>query len=151
MSDGFLTNDIDQEGSNLKKKLILNFFLVIQTLMNPLDLTIYYNRPDLIDETAKQIIKDFNIVGIKISFSGNPTDAYYELFSQILPHISKLLHDKKLNVLLYRIDINESQLFKLMQDNANNLPEAITGLIIKRELQKVVIRNYYKKSIYDKN
>lgn len=109
-----------------------------------MDLTPYYNRPELISETAQQIIKDFNMVGIVISFSGDPSNAYQELFDQIFPHISSLMEHQKLNTLLYRIDISETQIMELIQNNKEDLPQAISHLIIKRELQKVVIRNYYK-------
>ena len=113
--------------------------------MNFMDLTQYYNQLDLITETSLQIIKDFQLAGIKISFSKDTTNPYQELFDSIIPHITTLLERKELNKLLYRIDISERQIFKLIQNDKNNIPEAITHLIIRRELQKVVIRNYHKK------
>lgn len=111
----------------------------------PKDLTPYFHRKDLINETAQQIIKDFELVGIKFIFKYNTQPPFEELVQQMLPHISRLLENKKLNRLLYRVDVSEGQLLRLMENNKTNLTEAITLLIIKRELQKVVIRNYYKK------
>jgi hypothetical protein len=48
--------------------------------------------------------------------------------------------------LLYRIDISEGQLKKYLNENQNeNHLITIADLIIKRVLQKVVIKQYYKR------
>lgn len=102
---------------------------------------------DLLTQTAEQIIKDFGMFGLEVRFSGSRSNAYDELFGQIHPHIEKLMsgnYEKFMNV-LYRIDLNESLLKKKLSENTSeSTGEVITELIIKRELQKVVIRNYYK-------
>jgi len=114
--------------------------------LNISDLSPYINRLDIIRQTAEQIIKDFNIVGIEITFSGDPYSAYSELYCQIEPEIDKLLKFNKLNSLLYRIDISEAQINKTIKNNpVHQLSRVITDLIIKRELQKVVIRSHYSK------
>ncbi|MCX6294580.1 MAG: hypothetical protein NTX97_00710 [Bacteroidetes bacterium] len=59
--------------------------------MNLTDLSQYINRLDLIKDTADQIIKDFDMFGMEIKFSGNAFNAYEELFDQIEPHIKKLI------------------------------------------------------------
>ena len=53
----------------------------------------YYKRLDILDETAKQIIRDFEILGLEVTFSGDQNSAYSELFDQILPHIEKDLEN----------------------------------------------------------
>ena len=107
----------------------------------------YFNRLDLIKDTANQIIKDFDMFGMDIKFSGNAYNAYEELFDQIEPQINKLIsnnHSKFLGI-IYRIDISDLQIKKAVDENASeSFSEIITDLIIKRELQKVVIRNHYK-------
>lgn len=117
--------------------------------MNFSDLTPYINKLDLIRETANQIIKDFEIFGFEIKFSGNAYNAYQELFEQIEPHINKLIesNQQKFMSVLYRIDVNEQQIKKAVnENNSEPFSDIITDLIIKRELQKVVIRNHYKQS-----
>lgn len=115
--------------------------------MNFTDLSKYYNRLDLIKDTANQIIKDFEMFGMEIKFSGNAYNAYEELFEQIEPHISHLIssNQQKFMGILYRIDLNDEQIKKAVNENSTEPFSAIvTDLIIKRELQKVVIRNHYK-------
>jgi hypothetical protein len=94
----------------------------------------------ILDETVKQIQKDFAFFSLNIVFSGNKNSAYEELFNQIQPHIKKLMNEdyQKFLSLLYRIDINEKQ---LRTDNEQT--KHITELIIKRCLQKVVFRKLY--------
>ena len=115
--------------------------------MNFTDLTKYFNRLDLIKDTANQIIKDFDMFGMEIKFSGNAYNAYEELFEQIEPQIKNLIetnHQKFLGF-LYRIDLSDVQIKKAVSENASESFAAIvTDLIIKRELQKVVIREHYK-------
>jgi hypothetical protein len=115
--------------------------------MNISNISEYFNRIDLIKATADQIIKDFDMFGMEVRFSGSAYNAYEELFNQIEPHIKKLIdsnHSKFMGI-LYRIDLNDEQIRKAVNDNSSeSFSEIITDLIIKRELQKVVIRNHYK-------
>ncbi|HEX8516598.1 MAG TPA: hypothetical protein VF868_10390 [Bacteroidia bacterium] len=115
--------------------------------MNFTDVSQYINRPDLIKATADQIIKDFDMFGLEIRFSGSAYNAYEELFNQIEPHIKKLIdsnHSKFISI-LYRIDLNDEQIKKALENNSSEpFSEILTDLIIKRELQKVVIKNHYK-------
>jgi hypothetical protein len=116
--------------------------------MNFTDLSKYINRLDLIKDTANQIIKDFDMFGMEVKFSGNAYNAYEELFDQIEPHINQLIHSnqQKFMGILYRIDLSDVQIKKAVQENSSEpFSEIVTDLIIKRELQKVVIRNHYKK------
>ncbi|MDF2437412.1 MAG: hypothetical protein K0Q95_1788 [Bacteroidota bacterium] len=115
--------------------------------MNFSDLSRYFNQLDLIKATADQIIKDFEMFGMEINFSGNAYNAYEELFDQIEPHIKTLIDSNrsKFMGILYRIDLNDEQVKKAVDNNSSEPFSAIiTDLIIKRELQKVVIRNHYK-------
>jgi hypothetical protein len=107
----------------------------------------YIRDIDILNQTADQIIKDLGISGIKIRFSGDKYNAYEELFNQIDPEIDKMLNTdrSRLMQVLYRIDINEDLLKRKLRENSSESTSAvITELIIKRELQKVVIRNFYK-------
>jgi len=107
----------------------------------------YFNKLELIKDTANQIIKDFDMFGLEIKFSGNAYNAYEELFEQIEPHIKKLIdsNQSKFMGILYRIDVSDEQIKKAVNENTSEpFSEIITDLIIKRELQKVVIRQHYK-------
>lgn len=111
------------------------------------NVSIYYQNLDLLTQTVEQIKKDFGVFNIEIYFSGNANTAYSELFDQIYPIIAGFLKSnyQTLYNILYRIDIGESQISKSSSLNpGKTLPQVITELIIKRELQKVVIRNYYR-------
>lgn len=107
----------------------------------------FFNRLDLIKDTANQIIKDFDMFGMEIKFSGNVYEAYEELFDQIEPHIRELIHSNqsKFMGILYRIDMSDVMVNKAVKENASeSFSEIITDLIIRRELQKVVIRQHFK-------
>lgn len=110
------------------------------------DLSPYYNRIDLLEKVVEQIKKDFNWFSFKITFTNKEDSAYLELFHQILPLVDELLNDNypKLLAMLYRIDIDEDFLNKRLKESAQaDTDEVITDLIIKRELQKVIIREIY--------
>jgi hypothetical protein len=115
--------------------------------MNFTDLSPYINKLDIIKDTATQTIKDFDMFGVEIKFSGNAYEAYEELFEQIEPHIEKMIssNQSKFMGILYRIDVSDEQIKKAVSQNTSEPFSAIiTDLILKRELQKVVIRNHYK-------
>ena len=110
------------------------------------DLSSYLNRLDFLNEPVKQIKKDFGWSGLEIHFSGNADNAYQELFRQILPQMEKLLKETsgRFYELMYRIDISETQIkhaVALAKDRS--FAEVVTDLILKRELQKVVMRKQY--------
>jgi hypothetical protein len=111
------------------------------------DIGKYINRPELIRQTAEQVIKDFDLFGLKVTFSGNPYEAYEELFEEVLPHIEQLIKSdqQKFLSILYRIDLSEDQIRKGVKEQGNeSFAAVVTDLILKRELWKVVLRNHFK-------
>lgn len=106
----------------------------------------YLNDVDILNKTAEQIKKELGFFQLEIVLIGHSENAYQELYEQIYPQIKNLAKEnyQKLISLLYRIDISEKQLQK-EQQNAPGLKfeEAITHLIIKRCLQKVVLRKLF--------
>jgi len=113
------------------------------------ELSAYYNRTDLIQKVVEQVKKDFNWFSFKIIFTNNAESPYQELYNQILPLIDELLNDdySKLMAMLYRIDLDEEFLNRKLKENAQaDTSEIITDLIIKRELQKVIIKELYNSS-----
>ena len=110
------------------------------------ELAPYYKRTDLLEKVVKQIKKDFNWFSFEIAFKGGETSPYQELYEQILPLIDELLNDDypKLMAMLYRIDLDEEFLNRKLKESEHaDTDEVITDLIIKRELQKVIIRDMY--------
>lgn len=111
------------------------------------NLSLYYKQVEIIRATADQIVKDFEIFGEKIEFSGNADIAYNDLKLQILSIISKLIKDdfQKFVSLLYRIDLNEKKVKGLLKNTSGNFEEIISEMIIDRELKKVLTRKYFSK------
>jgi len=110
------------------------------------ELSPYYNRTDLLKKVVEQVKKDFDWFNFEITFKGKDESPYQELYSQILPLIDELLNDDypKLMAMLYRIDLDEEFLNRKLKENKQaDTDEVITDLIIKRELQKVIIRELY--------
>ena len=107
----------------------------------------YYNRKDLLEKVVSQIQKDFDWFSFNIIFNNDLTiSPYQQLYEQILPLIDEMLNDDypKLLAILYRIDIDENFLNRKLKETPNaDTDEVITDLIIKRELQKVIIREIY--------
>jgi len=103
-------------------------------------------RKDLFDAFKAQLAKDF----VQSNFSADFVEALEPDYVRIHVEIVKELQrsekkaDADLMRLLYRVDISETQLKRYLdeQPNQNHLI-TIAELIIKRILQKVVIRRYY--------
>jgi hypothetical protein len=106
-------------------------------------------REDLIRETAAQIIKDFAEFDLSIGFSGNVHDFYQELFGQMKQHVAYLLSEKteKFLNLLYRIDVDISDI-ESYQMQVPEIPfdSLVTELIIHRELRKVLMRDFFRRT-----
>jgi hypothetical protein len=114
------------------------------------ELSPYYERTDLLEKVVEQIKKDFNWFSFEITFTNKEESPYIELFNQILPLVDELLNDNypKLLAMLYRIDIDEDFLNKKLKESAQaDTDEVIADLIIKRELQKVIIREIYSSTL----
>lgn len=117
--------------------------------MEDFDITPYKLQEDIIQQTVQQIIKDFSMFGMDIYFSGSMAMAYDEVFRQLSGFMEMLIDRDfhKLLSLLYQIDLNDQSIVE--SENAfPDVPrhELMTELIIYRELQKVVMRNYYKQN-----
>lgn len=107
----------------------------------------YLNRAEIVQETAEQIIKDFGMFGVEITFSGNTLQAYYELHEQLISEITRLVKTKNdlLLSILYQVDITNREIVKAGQDlpHYNNI-EIIAHQVIARDLKKVLLRRYFK-------
>lgn len=102
---------------------------------------------DLFEAFKQQLIKDFEQSNFPAEFVEKLEPDYTFIHEMIANEIQR--NEKKtdfnLMQLLYRIDISENQLKKYLNENKNtNYFSVIAELIIKRVLQKVVLKQHYK-------
>jgi hypothetical protein len=112
-----------------------------------LDISSYRLDKEIIRETAKRIIDDFDFFGVTITFSGNEENAYQELSLQLIPLIENIASENTslLTRIICKIDISEQQLKKFIDANTDkSFAEAISHLVIEREMQKVITRKLFK-------
>lgn len=107
----------------------------------------YLNQAEIVLATAEQIMKDFGMFGVEITFSGDIKNAYNELHTQLIEQITVLLernYDLLLSV-LYQVDITEREIARAEQElpHYNNV-EIIAHQVIVRDLKKVLLRRYFK-------
>jgi len=107
----------------------------------------FLKKADIVRETADQIMKDFGMFGIEITFSGNTETAYQELHEQLINQISVYLDRdySRLMAVLYQVDITEKEIAKAHRElpHYNDL-EVLAHQVIFRDLKKVLFRRYYK-------
>lgn len=107
----------------------------------------FLNQAEIVQETAEQIMKDFGMFGVEITFSGDTNNAYNELHLQLIDQISLLLernYDLLLSV-LYQVDITDREIAKATRELPHyNQVEIIAHQVIVRDLKKVLLRRYFK-------
>ena len=106
----------------------------------------YRHDLEVIRNTALQVIKDFELLGIEITFSGNEHSAYEELKAQIIPALTNLYKEKysTFNELLYRIDVNENKVQQILRNSSKeNQAEELSKLVLEREFIKVLLKKLY--------
>lgn len=107
----------------------------------------HLNSKEIVEETAQQIMKDFGLFGIIITFSGNTEQAYYELHDQLVQQVAVLMERDfgRLLSVLYQVDISEKEIAKAEKEIPEyNQVEIIAHQIIVRDLKKVLTRRYFK-------
>jgi hypothetical protein len=112
-----------------------------------LDLEKARKQEDIVRLTAEQVIKDFASFGIVIHFSGDPGNAYNELFIQLSSQLQSLLDKSysRLKAILYQIDVKESNLNKALPDG-KEYHEYLAVCILDREFEKVLTRIYFREN-----
>jgi len=104
-------------------------------------------RAEIVQQTAEQIMKDFGMFGVEITFSGDTDNAYTELHNQLINQIATLVernYDLLLSV-LYQVDITDREIKKAEAElpHYSHL-EIIAHQVIVRDLKKVLLRRYFK-------
>ena len=114
------------------------------------------NLPDIKDQLStrelfaafkRQLAKDFEQSNFPFDFVAALEPIYNTIHEKIAGELQR--NEKKTGFtvmsLLYRIDISEAQLQKYLSEHQNeNHFNVIAELIIKRVLQKVVTKQYYR-------
>ena len=99
-------------------------------------------------KTLKQIEKEFYNEKWTFRKPINSESAFNDVVIQLKPKLKELIlqrDDGYYKQLLYKIDISKSQIAKAVAIEKDvDFVEVLTKLIIRRCLQKVLIRNYYK-------
>lgn len=116
---------------------------------NALQVNDQLSHKDLFDAFKMQLAKDFEQSNFQTDFIKNLSSDYTGICEKIageLQHSGKTT-DANLMPLLNRIDISETQLKKYLSEYSHeNYLMTIAELIVKRVLQKIVIRQYYKRN-----
>lgn len=107
----------------------------------------YLTMPNLLRALILQLIKDFQTAQIPLAL--NPDENYS--FEGLCDCIELVIdgHIKRVGTLknlLNRVDLTEKQIKKAIPNALYSNLRLLTELIIKRELQKVVIRHWYQQS-----
>ena len=103
-------------------------------------------KPDLFEKFKAQTYKDFELAGV-LEYLPNLESCKLELLqNKFFKSIVKFEITNALKILLYRIDITELQI-KQASQKAQEVPlqEILAELMIKRILQKVVLKELYSK------
>lgn len=104
---------------------------------------------DLFEAFKKQLAKDFRQSNTPDEFVESLAQSYSSIQNALVKELrqNESKPDFNLMNLLYRIDISEAQLKRYLSDNqSENYFQILAELIIKRVLQKVVIKEYYRKN-----
>jgi hypothetical protein len=121
--------------------------------INHNNVSAHLNRAEIVRKTAEQIMKDFGMFGVEITFSGNTENAYQELHEQLINQISVLVernYDLLLSV-LYQVDITDKEIYRAQQELPDYTPvEIIAHQVIVRDLKKVLLRQYFKQQDAEK-
>jgi len=114
--------------------------------MKQTDIEKYRHDLEVIRMTAEQVKKDFSFHQIEITFSRNELTAYEELKAQLTPVLSKLLIEKRpeLMQLLYRVDVPERDWKKVLAlENKDEQAAKLSSIILEREFMKALTRKFY--------
>lgn len=104
---------------------------------------------ELFDAFKRQLVRDFEQSNFPADFVEALEPDYRVIHEKIAFELQRNEKKSDFNLmqLLYRIDISEAQLKKYLFEYKNdNYFNIIAELIIKRVLQKVVIKQFYKNS-----
>jgi hypothetical protein len=118
------------EGQNFK----------IETINSLVEFTNIQLKNSLFEKLVLQIAKDFSMCGYNLELEPNITPN--ELVNTIYETIEKSIQNKislDIRSLLYRIDVSEKQ---ILHTNTNSVTDIVV-LILKREIQKIILKSQF--------
>lgn len=105
-------------------------------------------KPDLFEKFKLQLNRDFELCGFSDHTPTFVSNDLQEVFDAVLKAVINLEHKGSTHLmnLLYRIDLTEKQIKSAsLQNPETPFQHLIAELIIKRILQKVIIKEQYSK------
>ena len=117
------------------------------TNSSPEELEQVLRLPNLLRDLLLQLIKDFQTAQLPLDLDIDERYSFEELREYLAHKIDE--HLKKggtLKYLLNRVDLTEKQIHRAIPTAIHASLQLLAELIIKRELQKVVIRYWYRQS-----
>lgn len=113
--------------------------------MEELDVNNYLVQQNLFDLFKTQLKKDFSSCSLNVDFIEGLHADLPHLKVEIIKELEPLLkNSSQLSALLYRIDISEAQIKSYMDKNRSmGFEEILSELIIKRILQKVILKKKF--------
>ncbi|MBT8195227.1 MAG: hypothetical protein HKO56_09010 [Bacteroidia bacterium] len=110
------------------------------------NLSAYYTNELIIKSTVIQLRKDLELDESELSIDKLNGSLFETLVKQIKVVIDDLLSRsfEQFSQCMYRVDISQKQLEKCMHEGNYN-STLIAEMVVKRCLQKVVIKEWYKK------
>lgn len=114
--------------------------------MNKLpDINTGISKPELFEKFKLQLQKDLEYCGLNGQFVKGLIPDYQLIVVTICTELETIAKiSGKLSELLYRIDISEAQIKKASAVTSNSFHEVVAELIVKRELQKIIIKEHFK-------
>ena len=103
-------------------------------------------KPGLFEKFKAQVYKDFELAGVLDYLPAIESNNLEQLMQEFHNSILKLEMSNALKILLYRIDITELQIKQASQQQQQTpIQQLLAELMIKRILQKVVLKELYSK------
>lgn len=101
---------------------------------------------DLLRQVIDQLNKDFGSNVIEMRWDDTDANPYKDFIDKVEKEVGKLMQNDKQSMMsiLYRIDVFESKLRVVWTLDPEDRVGKLTELILNRELQKVLTRNWYK-------
>lgn len=118
------------EGQNFK----------IETINSLVEYTNIQLKNSLFEKLVLQIEKDFSMCGYDLELE--PSITPNELVNTIYETVEKSIQNKislDIRSLLYRIDVSEKQ---ILHTNTNSVTDIVV-LILKREIQKIILKSQF--------
>lgn len=111
---------------------------------NNISLSVYSSNQEILSLLVAQLQKDFQSsrIAIELNSSDSAPTIKEAVFNALLTDTHST--HSQIQQLLYRIDVSEKALSQIVdKNNLTQFLHALAELIIKRELQKILIRKYY--------